>query len=126
MAEYIDKKQAIDRIASCYCMNCEHSNGILCRACEHQDDMDLIDDMPAADVQPVDRWISVDDRLPPIEKLYSSMVCICCTRKGYVLPLRYVYTTVRKKEVYRWERMDGALWGDDVAYWQPLPEPPKQ
>ena len=62
MAEYIDKKQAIDRIASCYCMNCEHSNGILCRACEHQDDMDLIDDMPAAGVQPVKRghWIEID------------------------------------------------------------------
>ena len=58
MAEYIDKKQAIDRIASCYCMDCEHSNGILCRACEHQDDMDLIDDMPAANVQSVKhgRW----------------------------------------------------------------------
>lgn len=63
MNEYIDKKQAIDRIASCYCMDCEHSNGILCRACEHQDDMDLIDDMPAADVQPVKRgrWIIADD-----------------------------------------------------------------
>ena len=58
MNEYIDKKQAIDRIASCYCMDCEHSNGILCRACEHQDDMDLIDDMPAVDVQPIrhGRW----------------------------------------------------------------------
>ena len=55
MAEYIDKKQAIDRIASCYCIDCEHSNGILCRACEHQDDMDLIDEMPTADVQPVKR-----------------------------------------------------------------------
>lgn len=53
MAEYIDKKQAIERIASCYCMDCEHSNGILCRACEHQDDMDLIDEMQAADVQPL-------------------------------------------------------------------------
>lgn len=62
MVEYIDKKQAIDRIASCYCMDCEHSNGILCRACEHQDDMDLIDDMPSADVQPVKhgRWIKCD------------------------------------------------------------------
>ena len=55
MAEYIDKKRAIDRIASCYCIDCEHSNGILCRACEHQDDMDLIDEIPAADVQPVKR-----------------------------------------------------------------------
>lgn len=49
--EYISKQRAIDRIASCYCMDCEHSNGILCGACEHQDDMDLIDDMPAADVK---------------------------------------------------------------------------
>ena len=59
MAEYIDKKTAIDSIASNYCMNCEHSNGILCRACEHQDDMDIIDDIPAADVHPVKhgRWI---------------------------------------------------------------------
>lgn len=63
MAEYIDKKQAIDRIASCYCIDCEHSNGILCRACEHQDDMDLIDEMPAADVQPVrrGRWELTDN-----------------------------------------------------------------
>lgn len=63
MAEYIDKKQAIDRIASCYCIDCEHSNGILCRACEHQDDMDLIDEIPAADVQPAKhgRWIMHSD-----------------------------------------------------------------
>jgi hypothetical protein len=79
MAEYIDKKQAIDRIASCYCMDCEHSNGILCRACEHQDDMDLIDDMPAADVQPVDRWISVKDRLPEIGK--SVLVIVALMQK---------------------------------------------
>ena len=58
MAEYIDKKQAIDRIASCYCMDCEHSNGILCRACEHQDDMDLIDDMPSAEPErKTGKWI---------------------------------------------------------------------
>lgn len=53
MAEYIDKKQTVNRIASCYCMDCEHSNGILCRVCAHQDDMDLIDEMPAADIQAV-------------------------------------------------------------------------
>lgn len=69
MAEYIDKKQAIDRIASCYCMDCEHSNGILCRACEHQDDMDLIDDMPAADVQPV-------NAKEILKHLDSLMICV--------------------------------------------------
>ena len=69
MAEYIDKKQAIDRIASCYCIDCEHSNGILCRACEHQDDMDLIDEMPTADVQPV-------DTNEILRHLDSMMICI--------------------------------------------------
>lgn len=61
--EYISKQRAICRIASCYCMDCEHSNGILCRACEHQDDMDLIEDMPATDVQPVKRgkWLHIND-----------------------------------------------------------------
>lgn len=49
--EYISKKQAINCIASNYCIDCEHSNGILCRACDHQDDMDIIDSMPAADVK---------------------------------------------------------------------------
>ena len=80
---------------------------------------------PVADVQPISQWISVEDRLPHVEQLYSNMTCICCTKNGSVLPLRYVYTIVRKKEVYRWELMNGSLWGDDVAYWQPLPEPPK-
>ena len=71
MDDYISKKQTIDRIASCYCMDCEHSNGILCRACEHQDDMDLIDDMPTADVQPVKhgRWI---------EETPKHSRCSCC------------------------------------------------
>ena len=69
MTEYIDKKQAIDRIASCYCIDCEHSNGILCRACEHQDDMDLIDELPAADVQPV-------DTKEILRHLDSMMICI--------------------------------------------------
>lgn len=79
MNEYIDKKQAIDRIASCYCMDCEHSNGILCRACEHQDDMDLIDDMPAVDVQPIrhGRW-TWDSNAPYREHgAYKCSNCDC-------------------------------------------------
>ena len=75
MNEYIDKKQAIDRIASCYCMDCEHSNGILCRACEHQDDMDLIDDMPAVDVQPVKRGRWMTSHPVDIAKEFKCTAC---------------------------------------------------
>ena len=108
MAEYIDKKQAIDRIASCYCMDCEHSNGILCRACEHQDDMDLIDDMPAADVQSVDRWISVEDRLP--EEIGYYLVVI-----GNEM---LVSIDIAEYSENHWHKHD------KVLYWQPLPDYP--
>lgn len=113
MAEYIDKKQAIDRIASCYCINCEHSNGILCRACEHQDDMDLIDDMPAADVQPISQWISVKDRLPEncIEVLVYDTDC------GIVIGWH-------DKEIGDFAA-DFISPLDAVTHWMPLPEPPQ-
>ena len=73
MAEYIDKKTAIDSIGSNYCMDCENSNGILCRACAHQDDMDIIDSIPAADVQLIEhsKWICVNDE----ENVYMCDKC---------------------------------------------------
>ena len=121
MAEYIDKKRAINRIASCYCMDCEHSDGILCRACEHQDDMDLIDDMPAADVQPISQWISVKDRLPEPEK--DVLVWYRYTWGAGFTSCRF---GISKWYSNRKRWYEGCLLkGFEVLYWQPLPEPPK-
>lgn len=53
MAEYISKHEAIEEIKRIYCTNCNSYNGAMCRACEHMDDMDIIEDTKAADVQPV-------------------------------------------------------------------------
>ena len=125
MAEYIEREALLKSLAQ-ECRDCEHDDVYDCEVCDFAIAMLYARHEPAADVQPVNRWISVEDRLPPVEHLYDTMTCICCTGKGYVVPLRYVYTTVRKKEVRRWERMDGVLWGDDVSYWQPLPEPPEE
>lgn len=55
MAEYISKHEPIDEIQRIYCTGCNSYNGAMCRACEHQDDMDIIEDTKAADVQPVKR-----------------------------------------------------------------------
>ena len=51
MNEYISKHEVIEEIKRIYCTNCNSYNGAMCRACEHMDDMDIIEDMPAADVK---------------------------------------------------------------------------
>lgn len=53
MDEYISKHEPIEEIKRIYCTSCNSYNGAMCRACEHQDDIDIIEDTKAADVQPV-------------------------------------------------------------------------
>lgn len=53
MDEYINKHKPIKEIQRIYCTSCNNYNGAMCRACEHQDDMDIIEDTKAAVVQPV-------------------------------------------------------------------------
>ena len=68
----------------------------MCRACEHMDDMDIIEDMPAADVQPVKhgKWeethISLVKYIPEDEKeeghsfYMAELKCSCCKRYNAV------------------------------------------
>lgn len=82
---------------------------------EHLDDngmigaMNAIDEMPAADVHPIDRWTSVDEALPE--------------KDGY-------YLVVKECEIC--ESIDIAEYSDNhwhkhdkVIYWQPLPDLPE-
>lgn len=55
MAEYICREEAIEAIRQTYCPNCDSCNGLMCKACGYKDCMDIVDDVPAADVQPVKR-----------------------------------------------------------------------
>ena len=72
-----------------------------------------ISEMPAADVQPVNHWISVKDRLPEMDV--------------NVL----VYTEL--KNTFVTSRVDAETWEDDygfflaegVTHWRPLPNPPE-
>lgn len=77
MDEYISKQVAIDAIKKIYCPQCNSYNGVICRACEHMDDMDIIEDMPAADVQPVKRgrWIGFGERFS------EDWICSNCQRE---------------------------------------------
>ena len=52
--EYISRDEALKIFHQC-CDNCTSSyNGVMCRACADADAMDILVDIPAADVQPVD------------------------------------------------------------------------
>lgn len=50
--EYISRDEALRAMQYC-CEKCDNYNGAMCRACDNADEMDIIIDMPAADVQPV-------------------------------------------------------------------------
>lgn len=61
--EYISRDEALKIFHQC-CDNCTSSyNGVMCRACADADAMDILIDMPSADVQLLKRgrWIIVDD-----------------------------------------------------------------
>lgn len=56
--EYISRDEALKIFHQC-CDNCTSNyNGVMCRACADADAMDILIDIPAADVQPVKhgRW----------------------------------------------------------------------
>lgn len=74
MAEYIDRQAAIAEIKRIYCTDCFNYNGVKCRACDFENAMDVLEDMPKADVAPVrhGHWIDCEDE-------YSSYVrCSVC------------------------------------------------
>lgn len=74
---------------------------------------------PAADVQPVERWISVNDRLPDAN--YDCFVWYSCDT---------AFGKCKSWGIAHCSRCDWDtkhLDGDniEVLYWMPLPEPPK-
>ena len=124
--EYISRDEALKAMQYC-CENCDNYNGAMCRACNNADEMDIICDIPAADVQPVDRWISVEDRLPEaVEEdvngnvSFSDMVLVYL-----VYDDGFTYITVDKCNTANKSWLHEApCEGCKVTHWQPLPEPP--
>ena len=75
--------------------------------------------IPAADVQPVDRWISVDDKLP--DTVDDCLVWYSCdTAFGKSKSVGISFCS-------RNDWYTKHLNGDNIVvlYWMPLPEPPK-
>ena len=49
----IDANAVLKEMKETYCTDCNNYNGVCCRACEHMDDMDFIEDAPTIDAHPV-------------------------------------------------------------------------
>lgn len=81
--------------------------------------MQIIQTFPAADVQPIDRWISVEDRLP--DATYDCLVWYSCDT---------AFGKCKSWGIAHCSRCDWYtkhLDGDniEVLYWMPMPEPPQ-
>lgn len=85
-----------------------------------------IDQMPTADVQPIDRWIDAQKNPPPIidRRSMTSKSVLILRDNGRCSVAYYCnsaedgdyWTTDDDKTMYCWE---------EVTHWQPLPELPK-
>ena len=105
MAEYIEREavKAEFRKNFAYGQNENFAKWLERVACE------IVDKIPVADVQPVDRWISVKDRLP--EEIGYYLVVI-----GNEM---LVSIDIAEYSENRWHKHD------EVLYWQPLPDYPE-
>lgn len=118
MAEYINKQRAKDLMGCCLASakaNLKTETSIFKRAEFEsiiktvESMIDVVGAVESADVQPVNQWISVKDRLPNEDDCYlvviESEICVSIDIAEY--------------SENRWHKHD------KVLYWQPLPEPPK-
>ena len=115
MAEYIDRKIAIERIQPHVKPKTMYGEGYL-NAIEHA--TAILELIPAADVQPVNRWISVKDSVPEagVHVLVTDGIHMMVTWCEYIdnqclwVDNYYTYVNVRFKE---------------VTHWMPLPDYPE-
>lgn len=116
--EFITKLAARTAIENYACRDCVHSNGKKCEDCEYQDCIDFINEVEAANVQPVDRWISTKDRLPDVGQ--PVLIYYPCWDGTEVQAARLEY-----------DKLFFEICGEfnasvnKVTHWQPLPVPPK-
>lgn len=108
--DLISREAAIGEIKKHFCTDCDNYKGIRCRACNFDDAMGVIEDMPSAQ-----QWIPCSERLP--DNLKSVLV--------------YFREVHNQEYNYDIAIYAGGKWfgnvlekcSGQVIAWQPLPEP---
>ena len=83
-----------------------------------------LEEMKAADVKSIDRWISCKDKMPED----NTLVLFVYVGENGVKSVHYGYHQTLKGLGSSWAKPSGG-WNyddNDVTHWQPLPEPPKE
>lgn len=119
-AIYVIKNDVLDLISE------ENEAGGFTDYSNYSNLWDEVDDMPAADVQPVDRWISCKDRLPE-----ENILVLCYARSTTGEGNDYFLGALAHGEFWFFKVNDiGHVsypvlhW--EITHWQPLPESPKE
>ena len=127
MNEYISREEAIKELREVYEQEYPTASGNFDEYASH-DVPNVLRNMPAADVQPVNQWISVKDRLPEaVEEDVNGKIAFSKSVLVYlVYDNGFTYITNDRF------RVDSKSWlheipgeGCKVTHWMPLPEPPK-
>ena len=129
--EYISREELLKSLTQ-ECKDCEHDDPYWCEQCDFAIAMLYARYAPKADVQPVNKWVSIKDKLPDEDGAY-----LCYLESGIVCEANYDSTvaaegkfpfgewvtyynsdTLGAEDNY-WEAYDA------ITHWMPLPEPPK-
>lgn len=123
MDEYISREALLAEIAADYgkWVSCNDTDELYRQGVEdnYNDNIRLINEMPSADVQPVNQWISVKDRLPEEQQ------CILVHEKDYGVMLGDYQGIKYSQPVWIVRKQGLIMRTTEVTHWQPLPEPPK-
>ena len=121
MAEYIEREAAIaaldefrlNETVSKYAtvMQCKAARDAISRATK------VLESLPAADVEPVQEWISVYDELPEV-----GGYVVCIAKRN---PFSRFIPMVARIEKNGWVNPITEQYISEVTHWMQMPEPPK-
>ena len=128
MAEYIEKKKLVNSLKM-WLMDLENDmdKGDYGELCENKGAREAVEsciceveEQPLADVQPIDRWINVNDRLPKEQET------VIVYEKDYGVMWGDYQGIKYSQPVWIVRKSGLIIRTTEVTHWQPLPEPPKE